>query len=94
MSLLELVEGIQRNPEALPRHRGGPGGDGTGREAARPALSEALAALASKPVAVGDMAGVAGSAMPWWRALQKIAPDEPRAWFTETRPWGRADRPR
>ena len=56
---------------------------GPDAESARPALSEALAALASKPVALEDMVRVAQSRDALVEALHKIAPEEPRAWFTE-----------
>jgi hypothetical protein len=44
---------------------------------------ESLAALASKPVAVAERVQVAQSRDALVEALHKIAPNEPRAWFTE-----------
>lgn len=83
LSLPELVEGIQKNPAALSSAAAALAEMGPDADAARPALLEALAALASTPVAVGDMARVAQSRDALVEALQKIAPNEPRAWFTE-----------
>lgn len=83
LSLPELVEGIQKNPDALPATASALAAMGPDAEAARPALVQALVALASKPVAVGDMTRVAQSRDALVAALQKIAPNEPRAWFTE-----------
>jgi RNA polymerase sigma factor (sigma-70 family) len=83
LSLPELVEGIQKNPDALPATAAALGALGPDAESARPALSEALAALASKPVALADRIQVAQSRDALVEALQKIAPEEPRAWFTE-----------
>lgn len=83
LSLPELMQGIQKNPDVLPATAAALAAMGPDAEAARPALSEALAALASKPVALEDRVRVAQSRDALVDALQKIAPEEPRAWFTE-----------
>ena len=48
LSLPELVEGIQQNPDALPATAAALAAMGPDAEAARPALLESLAALAKK----------------------------------------------
>ncbi|MBL9174256.1 MAG: sigma-70 family RNA polymerase sigma factor [Verrucomicrobiales bacterium] len=83
LSLPELVEGIHGNPEALPVTAAALAAMGPDAEGARAALLEALASLASTPVAAPDRARVAQSRDAVVDALQKIAPEEPRAWFTE-----------
>ena len=83
LSLPELMEGIQKNPDVLPATAAALAAMGPDAEAARPALLEALAAMTSKPVAVADLVRVAQSRDALVEALQKIAPDEARAWFTE-----------
>ncbi|MEN9674192.1 MAG: hypothetical protein RIS76_88, partial [Verrucomicrobiota bacterium] len=83
LSLPELVAGIQKNPDTLPATAAALAAMGPDAEAARPALLESLAALASKPVAVTDRVQVAQFRDALVEALHKIAPNEPRAWFTE-----------
>lgn len=83
LSLTELVEGLRKNPGALPATAAALAAMGPDAEAARPALLEALSSLTTTPTAVPDRVRVAQSRDALVEALQKIAPGEPRAWFTE-----------